>query len=184
MQKTDHRKEPGALRGLIAVLVLFVVSVLAGALIAPFVFNLLTWMGREFVALQSLRNTEFERVASRCVQVAVLFALYPALRLGGLCSWSRLGFGRDARWRRRFGYSFLISASAMLVVYLLGIGLRAYKLAPEWDGEMVTKPLMYLLGALLVGVLEEFLFEVLFLACFGKVLVLLSVCFFRVLFLH
>lgn len=144
----------------VAVLLLFAVAIVLGTLIAPHVFNLVTWLGREFSLLESLRKTEFEKLMNRCVMVCVLLTLYPAVRLTGLDNWKALGLSRDRRGIRLFWAGWIVGTVSMVFLMLAGWASGAMYYLPGRIGwPLAGKVVSYMLGAVVVAVIEETLFR-------------------------
>ncbi|MBN1269459.1 MAG: CPBP family intramembrane metalloprotease [Kiritimatiellae bacterium] len=131
----------------------------AGALVAPHVFNLLMWLGRQGARFETLRNIEFEEVSSRCVLIAILLGLIPALRMGGLDHIGKLGLGRDPHWLRRLAGGWLLGTGSMSLLVLGGVVCGAYRLADGLGADVLGRVLMYVGAALVVGFLEEPIFR-------------------------
>lgn len=146
-------------RLLAGILGLFAAALIVGSLAAPAVFNLLIWLGRNFQSLESLRDIEFERVASRSVLLVALFSVYPAMRLCRLNRFSDLGFRREAGWWKLVASGLLIGAASVVVPFLFGWATGAYVPRSELQSGLAGKLAGYLVGALLVGVIEEGLFR-------------------------
>lgn len=156
MNEAQHRP-PARLLAWIAAL--FAGSLLAGALVAPHLFNLLLWLGRNFQSLENLRDVEFERVASRTVMVMTLLSVLPALVLTRLGNLRGLGFSSDRGWWKSTGWGWLAGAVSMAALFGLGWALKAYQLNEGMGAGVAGRLAVYLVGALLVGVIEEALFR-------------------------
>lgn len=142
-------------------LVIFLTVPLAlGCLIAPWVY-----LGIQELAhlpvFSELAEDRFERVATRCVQVIALLLVWPCLRHSGTVervkpylAWSRPRGGLLLRW-------FGLGVGTVVVIYALGVLSGNYIFQPRYaePWRNVVKPFEILVGALLVGVLEEYLFR-------------------------
>ncbi len=141
-------------------LVFLAVPLLAGCLIAPWVY-LAIRHGAQLPILSGLAEDRFERVAARCVQVVALLLVWPCLRRSGTIA----RVAPALRWARARGRQFLrwaaLGAGSVAVVYGGGFAAGLYRFDPAvWGtGRAVLLPLEILFGALLVGVLEEYLFR-------------------------
>lgn len=138
---------------------LFAVSLLVGALLAGPVFNFVLWLGRNFQALESLRDVEFERVASRCVLIVLLLSAVPVIRRAGMRDWRAIGFLPDRAWWKLTGWGLLIGSAATAVIFFGGWALGAYGIREALEHGAVGKSLVYFVGALFVGLIEEGLFR-------------------------
>ncbi|MFH0954424.1 MAG: CPBP family intramembrane glutamic endopeptidase [Verrucomicrobiota bacterium] len=146
-------------RLLVWVLLLFAGSLVLGAVLAPYLFNALLWLGRHYPALSGLRDLEFEKVASRAVTGVALLSIIPAVILAKLTHLHSLGYKACDDWWKRVGRGLTVGAVAMAVVLLLGWSIKAYELRPQFEPNLAGKLVAYFIGALLVGVIEETLFR-------------------------
>jgi uncharacterized protein len=146
-------------RPLLWIVCLFAVSVLLGALLAPPVFNAALWLGRNFQSLESLRDVEFERVASRTVLLVLLLSFAPVLKFAGMRHWRDIGFLPDGNWWNTTGKGLLIGSAATTAIFLGGWALGSYEVRELIKHGAIEKSLAYLVGALLVGIIEEGLFR-------------------------
>ena len=138
-----------------AFLLAFVVAVFG----APYLFNGLISLGRALSAAEFLRDVEFEKVFTRTFVITLLlsFAFLSAMRGG---AWEGIGFRRDPRWGRRLLAGFGLGALTMLAVYLIGCLAGAYRPVSGLGGGVVVSALaLALVGALLVGFIEESVFR-------------------------
>jgi uncharacterized protein len=138
---------------------LFAASLLLGGLLAGPVYNLVLWVGRNFQSLESLRDVEFERVASRCVLIVFLLSAAFVSRKVGMRGWRGIGFLPDRNWWRLAGAGLLIGSVATASIFLTGWALGAYGLRDVLEHGAIGKSVVYFGGALLVGVIEEGLFR-------------------------
>ncbi|HMP77482.1 MAG TPA: CPBP family intramembrane metalloprotease [Kiritimatiellia bacterium] len=131
-----------------------------GCLIAPWVY-----LGIQELAhlpvFSEVAGDRFERVATRCVQVIALLLVWPCLRHSGTVDrvapylrWDRRRGGAMLRW-------FGLGVATVVVVYAAGLWSGNYVFQPRYAEfwRTAVKPLEILVGALLVGVLEEYLFR-------------------------
>ena len=138
---------------------LFAASLLLGALLAAPVFNFVLCLGRNFQSLESLRDVEFERVASRCVLIVLLLSSVPVFKRAGMRGWRDVGFLPDGRWWKPAGLGLLIGSAATALIFVGGWALGAYEIRDILERGAVEKSMVYFVGALLVGVIEEGLFR-------------------------
>ena len=159
-QQIDVR--PGQVAGgrpLLWIVGLFASSLLLGGVLAGPVFNFVLWLGRNFQSLESLRDVEFERVASRCVLISFLILSVPVSRRVGMCGWRGIGFVPGRSWWRLVAGGFLIGSIATAAIFLSGWALGAYGVREVLETGAVAKSAAYFAGALVVGVIEEALFR-------------------------
>lgn len=130
-------------------------AVVLGALAAPPVFNALMGLGRTHPAWEDLRAIEFERVASRCVMLFALAGLPWLLGRLRVRSWADAGWPRRAGGARTIARAFAIGALTLLAVWGAGWIMGIYAPGEARPARLADA----LIGALLVGVLEETLFR-------------------------
>jgi membrane protease YdiL (CAAX protease family) len=130
-----------------------------GCLIAPWVFQWLSGLAAAGSLPEKIaEDLNFERVTSRCVTITAALLLVPAFRLAGMRDVLRsaLKTGPD-RWSALVR-SLLVAFASMLVIYLGGWAIGAYRLSDE----ALAKGLgafAFVVGAALVGLLEEIFFR-------------------------
>lgn len=147
-------------RPLLYLLIFLTVPLLLGSLLAPWIF-----LGiQKLVTIpffHGLAEERFERVATRSVQVIALLLVWPCLSHSGTVH----RVAPALRWSATRGRSFLqwaaIGIGMVVVVYIAGFFFDTYTFDPKHWGtlRMLTRPLSIFLGALLVGLLEEYLFR-------------------------
>ncbi len=147
---------------LAALLLLLAGPLVLGALVAPWVYQALSVLADRVPALGLLQgHLNFRRVASRCVMIAALVLLWPAMRLAGINRLDALGLrGGWSAAMRGLLTGWLVGCVTMAAPYLLGRWLGVY--GPDATRAWIREwPALvgYLAGALLVGLLEETLFR-------------------------
>lgn len=163
------------LRPLYSLVLVFLAAPLIAALLTPWAYmaiqsrapEVLQWVQdceaagtHSFWAdiADSVFDSPFRRVNDRIVLVLVLLLLRPAYKLSGMSGRSDFGIPARKDGFRLFGAGLFVAALSMLIVY--GIGLFAGVYGPaELDGGVFADVLKIILGALLIGVLEEILFR-------------------------
>ena len=149
-------------RPLAALLVMTLGPLLLGCILSPMVFSLLT----SLAAAGSLpdwlaSDLKFERVTSRCVMISAVFLLMPAVRLAGLGARIKSDLTpRPSRWTD-LGHSVLIGCASMFAIYVGGWLIGAFRLGTD-AGDLVTELgtiLLFLIGAVIVGIFEEAFFR-------------------------
>lgn len=159
-QQTNEQAAPASGgRLLLWIVCLFAVSLLLGALLAGPMFNFVLWLGRSFQSLESLRDVEFERVASRCVLIVLLLSFVPVSRRAGMGDWRGIGFVPDGNWWKLAGLGLLIGSAATAVIFFGGWVLGAFGVREVLEHGAIEKSVVYFVGALLVGFIEEALFR-------------------------
>ncbi len=140
--------------------VFLAVPLLVGPLLAPWIYLLIQKLAT-IPVLHNLTTERFERVATRCVQVTALLLVWPCLRGSGTITRvaPALHFSKD-RLRSFFNWA-LIGVAMIVVIYAAGFITGNYTLDPKrWGSiKVITTPLAFVVGAVLVGALEEYLFR-------------------------
>ena len=154
------KTEPSDFRLLLRVVGLFVLSVMAGGLLAPVLYNGMISLGRSLPYLSVLRETEFEKVTSRCVLIAVLGGAFLMMRCAGMTSLEKQGFARGTPWKTLLGGGFAVGMLSMALLLAAAGFTGAYVPgATGWGARFWLKMLGNLVGAVLVGYIEEWLFR-------------------------
>jgi len=146
---------------LIKIVILFILSVFVGALLAPPIYNGLISAGRSFESVSLLREVEFEKLVSRCVLISVLIGAFLMMRCAGLVTLEKQGFRRGVQWKTRLAVGFILGMASMAILLAAGGLTGAYVPGGEsiWSVRFCLKMLGNLVGALLVGFIEEWLFR-------------------------
>jgi len=144
-----------------AVLLMLVGPLAIGCLLAPWIHEGLLALVDRWPALHELGDGRFERTASRVVQIVALLLVWPCMRWSGTTD--RLG--PALRWSRPRARAFLawaaLGIASMAILYALGCARGLHFVDPKRAGlgDFLGMPLYFILGALLVGVLEEIFFR-------------------------
>ena len=140
---------------LLWILLIVAGSILAGALLAPPLFNGLVKLGQTDPRFPGLRDLEFDSVTSRCVMAFLLIGVAAMLKISGMMSLEELGLKKDPRALKRVAWGFLIGCLTLICVYGTGWMAGVYSGRIVWKLNVISRLFNYLLGALVVGVLEE-----------------------------
>ncbi|HKL20254.1 MAG TPA: CPBP family intramembrane glutamic endopeptidase [Tichowtungia sp.] len=160
---------------LISLLLIFIGAPLLAALVSPWVYmaiqsrapEVLQWVQESEAAgtnllwadlADSVFDSPYRRVNDRCVLIAVLILLVPAYRMSGLKGRADFGIPKRNDWLRLFGFGLIVAAASMLVTYLIGLFAGVYGPA-ELDGGLAGDLVKIIIGALLIGIIEEILFR-------------------------
>jgi len=143
------------LKAAAAIFLYAVVVIVAGALIAPWIFWALPATGSSWLADQP-----FRRVFNRSVMIAALAGLWPLLRAVGHRSWADLGYARTARWRSQLLTGLALGVGSFLLAGIasLALGARHFDLTRA-EGHLASSLVKYALTGILVGVVEETFFR-------------------------
>ena len=161
MELQDDRENWGIAAGhpLLWVLGIIAASVFLGAVLGPAVFNAALRLGRHVPVLQWLRDVEFERVVSRVVTVSVVVLGLLTIRRSGLRGLPDVGYPRRPGWWRPVLRGLLVGVASMAVTVGLGFLMGAYSLRGGWAAALARKIVPTLVGALLIGLIEEGFFR-------------------------
>lgn len=139
-------------RGAIALGTLVGGGILLGCLASPWVFEWLVNLGRTNPRFEVLREVEFRSVTTRLILVLIVLGLWPALAFGRI---RRPRFGEGAYLPR--GLAIGVVSMALLVGVGHVLGVYRFEIDPELRA--VSECLELIVGAMLVGLIEEFLFR-------------------------
>lgn len=137
------------------ILVYFAGVLIAGALLAPWLFWGGRWIAEQGV-LPFLSEVEFQKFFNRAALVAAVGLLWPLAKTLQIGSWRDLGLEKDRRWRQRFFAGFAIAAVvvAVMAAGYVAFGIYEWKKVLPWD-----KLARIAVSAIAVGLLEEALFR-------------------------
>ena len=136
---------------------LVLVSIFSGCVLGPHLFNALTALGRSSSNFEGLRELSLVSVVSRIVLITMVLGLYPCLRAIG-----RSNIAIIYKDTQRGGLSVLLrgvglGCLSMAVLFAVGLAVGAYRFSPDPEFFSVLEWLEILIGAFLVGWIEEFL---------------------------
>lgn len=141
-------------------LIFLIVPLVLGPLLAPWIY-----LGIQKLAgiplFSELASERFERVATRAVQVVALLLVWPCLKYSGTVR----RVAPQLRWSRERVRSFLgwaaIGIAMIVAVYAAGVFAGNYSLSMKYWGtsKLLVRTVGFVIGAILVGVLEEYLFR-------------------------
>jgi len=145
-------------RTLLALLTMVMLPIIGGALISPYIFNILLLLGRNHENLQALRNLEFESVATRTMLIGMLLAFWPALNIAGNARERVRSLFAGEKRGRQLLLGVVLGVGSMALIPLIGLWTGAYHFSGDLDG-LFLKGIAFLFAGLLVAFLEEFLFR-------------------------
>ncbi len=157
MENKSQIVSPG--RTLVMLLAFLLVVIGGGLLVAPLVFNFVLWLGRSCPALEGCREVDFDSLASRCLLVVALLGLFPFLRMVGFRSWKDLGFAAEGKGVGLVAKSCFFGSLSMVCLFAFGWLLKAYVWDFEFEPRWLWKAAAFLVGALIVGLMEETIFR-------------------------
>jgi membrane protease YdiL (CAAX protease family) len=149
-------------RPLLALLLLVLVPVLAGALLAPLVYaHVVPALFRMFPSVDSFNTPDFPRVVNRCVMAVVLVMLVPSFRVSGLGATLRASLRLDASRARTLAVAVVVGLGSMGVAYLAGWLLGGYRISDDVRGwpHALSRAALFLGGSVFIGVFEETFFR-------------------------
>lgn len=148
-------------RPIASLVLLLIVPMIAGALLAPQIYNLLAWLGQYVDLGPHLTNPNFKRVLSRCVLVIAALLFYPAARLSGITSFRELGWSRDPHRWRTIATWYVVGAVLMGTIYV-GCdfaGALLFKPKSTEFAPIFAKWGSLFIGSLFIGIFEETFFR-------------------------
>lgn len=135
-------------------------GLLAALLISPPVYNGLLWLGRQYDALEFLRQLNFSKVANRCLLLAIITATPFMMRRLGMRGRADMGFAPCSVWRKHLFSGYGLGVITLLPILLLAWLSNAYGIDErEMNWGLPLKMLGTFFGALLIGYVEEWLFR-------------------------
>jgi membrane protease YdiL (CAAX protease family) len=148
------------MRPLVALLVYIAVVFVGGALLAPWLYGLVGWLGGSFESFQNLAQQPFHRYLVRCFMVLALAGLWPLVKAFGIKDLRDLGLPKPVGEGRRFlkGFGLGFSVMAVMVIPGLIVGARSLDTAHTIE-EFVRHLRNATLAAVTVGLIEEVLYR-------------------------
>lgn len=147
------------MRVLNAVLLLIVAAVLLACGTAPWIFNALIYLGRSVEAWEALRDLEFEEVIARLVLIYLVLGFVPAIRWGGARTLSAVGLARGTDWKGEVWREWLLGVGSIVGLYMIALLLGACVWEPDGWGRVAGRLPGYLVGGLIIGLVEEVFFR-------------------------
>ncbi len=137
-----------------------VAVVVISALVAPWAFLLVQWLGNNIHAAAWLARQPFRRVYDRCVLVTALAGLVPLLRAADVRSWASLGYVRASNWWRHGLLGFCLGIASFLVAgaLLMVLGARTWKEGLEISA-LISSMAKFTIAGIAVALIEETLFR-------------------------
>ena len=142
-----------------------VCSLIIGAALAPFLyhgckalvqFRVLESMGAPGQWLETkLDNAHFGRYFNRSMLIGALVCMYPLIRSLKLKK-SHLGLQNNIHWKTDFGIGFVLASGILFIFGIIYIQLGIFETQNSFSEKIILK---FLISALAVSVLEEFLFR-------------------------
>jgi membrane protease YdiL (CAAX protease family) len=135
------------------------VPLVVGLMLAPYVFNLLIWIGRTRVGCEALRGVEFESVTTRCVLTFMLFLIWPALRVAGGGKTRIKNLFSGTRRFKRMALGVGTGVASMLILPLLGYVQGVFLPVFDIGSGFLLEGLLVLILGLGIAFLEELIFR-------------------------
>ena len=142
-----------------------VCSLIIGAALAPFLyhgckalvqFRVLESMGAPGQWLETkLDNAHFGRYFNRSMLIGALVCMYPLIRSLKLKK-SDLGLQNNIHWKTDFGIGFVLASGILFIFGIIYIQLGIFETQNSFSEKIILK---FMISALAVSVLEEFLFR-------------------------
>ena len=142
-------------------LLIYITSVFVlGALIAPWVYWLVTGLADHFPSLRGLADSPFHRYVNRSLLFVAVIGLWPFLRSVGADSIAGVGLtSPDGLGRRRLVKGFVLGLLTILAVAVVAMVAGSRKWTPDLTNHPFMEAGAIFLSASIVSVLEELLFR-------------------------
>ena len=142
-----------------SLLIFFLAVFVGGALLAPWLYWLAQWAAPHARWLEDLARSPFHRFVTRSFLLVALLGTWPLLRALNVRSWNSLGLVRPAGQWSRFGGGFALGFGSLACLALLALAFGARQFDDALGSKWVEKLPAIAATALVVAVLEEFLFR-------------------------
>ncbi len=148
------------MRPLPALVAYLAVVFVGGALLAPWLYQLMQWLAALFPDLQALANNPFHRYVNRSLMALGLLGLWPFLRSIGLRSWKEVGLDGPRRNWRKVACGFLLGFGSLACVAGCAVLGAARQLNTDHSGLELWRHLRNAaLAAVFVALIEELFFR-------------------------
>ena len=158
---------------------------IGGALVAPWAWHLIQMLPPDLRGglIGKVQGMPFQRYLSRSLQVAAILLLWPLLRSLRIRSLRELGLYGANRPLADLGVGIAAGIFCLILLESATLTSGAFVLSPGWSGPVLAALPRLLLTAVVVAILEEFLFRGILLGFFRQVTtpaaaILLSALFF------
>lgn len=137
------------------------VTILAGALAAPQAWNAIHALSPELFQgfAGKVQSMPFHRYLSRSLQVSAVILLWPLLRSLRIRSLREFGLVPNSRPLRDLAVGMAAGALCMVLLLPAQVLSGAYMLFPGWEHQVISSLPRIIGTAILVAVMEEFLFR-------------------------
>ena len=134
---------------------------IGGALAAPIAWHLIQMLPPDLLGglIGKVQGMPFHRYLSRSLQVAAILLLWPLLRSLRVRSLGELGLSGSARPTTDLGTGILAGLFCILLLEAASLASGAFAVYPAWEGPLLAALPRLLLTAVVVAILEEFLFR-------------------------
>jgi membrane protease YdiL (CAAX protease family) len=144
------------MRPLRALLIYTLVVFVGGALLAPWLYQLVYALA----PASHLAQNPFHRYVDRCLLGLALIGIWPLLRALGATSWRDVGFVKPCGQCKRLGAGFVLGFGSLACVAAIVLAAHGRQINPNLTAGRVCKGLASAAGtAIVVAVLEELLFR-------------------------
>jgi len=134
---------------------------IGGALASPIAWHLIQMLPPDLLGglIGKVQGMPFHRYLSRSLQVAAILLLLPLLRSLRVRSLGELGLHGSTRPMTDLGIGILAGLFCILLLEAASLASGPFALYPEWEGPLLAALPRLLLTAIVVAILEEFLFR-------------------------
>lgn len=143
-----------------AITVYAVAILVLGALLAPWLFLFIAWLGARLPAVAGLAGQPFDRSFTRALLLVALAGLWPLFRTSGMGSWREFGYVRTNAWWREVLAGLAVGFGSLLLVGLLSLALGARMVTGHLArATIVARLLSFTASAVAVALIEETFFR-------------------------
>ncbi len=134
-------------------------SVFLACITAPVIFNAIQALREAIPAISDALDYPFERVASRLALIYVVIGFVPSLKWAGIRSAVDFGFAPHPTWWRELMRGWRMGVYSILALIVIAWATGAFVWDPASGRRLLSRLIAYLIGGLLIGVIEEGLFR-------------------------
>ncbi len=133
---------------------------LGGALLAPWLHQLVLWGGGHVGWLEDVARSPFHRFVNRSLLLLAVVGLWPLMRGLGVKGWRDIGLGNPAGQGRNAGKGFILGFVSLAGVALVAVvaGARSFQ-TNHTIGQTLEHLANASLAAVVVSVIEEMIFR-------------------------
>lgn len=159
MEESGGQSKGRGQRQLVGLIGLLLGSVVMACVTAPPIFNAIQAIREAAPSIRDALDYPFERVASRLALIFVVIGFWPTLKWAGIRSAADFGFAPHPTWKQEILRGWRMGVYSIAALVLIAWGTGAFVWDPAAGGRLASRFVAYLIGGLLIGVIEEGLFR-------------------------